>query len=209
MDSQCRIPRYRGWSHYGFTMQNIKIPRLKSFWFHNAEYRDTEVSHDGFTMQKKYWYTEVSHDGFTMQNTGIPRFHMMDSQFKLPGYRGWSHDGFRNQDLQYNIFLFFYKNTRWLSKQPISLFVHLMEPSASQPNSSVKRLDLWRNDTVKAASDWCSGVLVLLVISQSWGDKNSNWRGKYEYLPRMRFLSYSLPSLTSTSMFTYKYTIHM
>jgi len=34
-------------------------------------------------------------------------------------------------------------------KQPVSLSVHLMEPSASQPNSSFKRLDVLRNDTIK------------------------------------------------------------
>jgi hypothetical protein len=34
-------------------------------------------------------------------------------------------------------------------KQLVSLSVHLMEPSASQLNSSFKRLDLWRNDTIK------------------------------------------------------------
>jgi len=56
--------------------------------------------------------------------------------------------GFRMY-IQYNIFLSLLLQKHTVTKQPISLSVHLMEPSASQPNSSFKRLDVLRNDTIK------------------------------------------------------------
>ncbi len=107
MVSHCRIPGYRGFT----------------WWIHKAEYRDNEVSYDGFTKQ----------------NTGIPRFHMMVSQCRILGYRGftwWIHNakyrdteaevmmdsGFRMY-IQYNIFLsLLLQNKRWIN-EATSLFV--------------------------------------------------------------------------------------